>query len=76
LQSDLGEKSSEVETVRVEAVEVMNKSNKYKSMVEPELTNLNQRWDKLAHRLKVGSCDLLVVHCIVIQIEVSHRRYE
>lgn len=53
LQNDCCDKASDVDEVREAAVQVMNKSNRYTSMVEPELTYLNQRWAELTQRLKV-----------------------
>ena len=44
---------SQVAQARDAAVEVMNKSERYTTMVEPELTHLNQKWEEIMQRLKV-----------------------
>ena len=45
---------SHVGQARDAAVEVMNKSERYTSMVEPELTHLNQKWEEIMQKLKVS----------------------
>ena len=54
------------------AVEVMTKSSRYKSHVEPELTKLNQRWAELLDRIKVRffSFCILKKKCSVFTCEV------
>ena len=54
LQSDCVEKATDVDEVRESAVHVMSQGNRYTSMVEPELTYLNQRWAELTQRIKVN----------------------
>ena len=50
-QSDLINK---VDSVRDSALDIMNRSEKYHKMVEPELTALNQHWEEVSNKLKVG----------------------
>lgn len=50
---ELNELSSQVDEVRDSAINLMNKSDRYNKMVEPELTHLNQRWEEISDRLKV-----------------------
>ena len=50
------EMRSQVAQARDSAVEVMNKSERYTNMVEPELTHLNQKWEEIMQRLKVSGC--------------------
>ena len=45
---------SQVAQARDSAVEVMNKSERYTTMVEPELTHLNQKWEEIMQKLKVS----------------------
>ena len=45
---------SQVGQARDAAVEVMNKSERYTNMVEPELTHLNQKWEEIMQKLKVS----------------------
>ncbi|XP_053396069.1 dystrophin-like isoform X7 [Mercenaria mercenaria] len=61
LQSDCVEKASDVDEVRESAVHVMNQSNRYTSMVEPELTYLNQRWAELIQRIKDKLANVLLL---------------
>ena len=54
LQLEQGELASQVHGVRDAAVDLMNRSEKYHKMVEPELTSLNQRWEEVQGRIRVG----------------------
>ena len=46
---------NQVDVVRDSALDLMNRSDKYHKMVEPELTALNQHWEEVSTRLKVTS---------------------
>ena len=50
-QSDL---LSEVDHVRDTSIELMNHSDKYGHLVEPQLALLNQRWADISERIKVS----------------------
>lgn len=54
LQREQGELTSQVHGVRDAAVDLMNRSEKYHKMVEPELTSLNQRWENVHERIRVS----------------------
>ena len=53
LQVELNELGSQVDEVRDTAINIMNRSDRYQKMVEPELTHLNQRWEDVSHKIKV-----------------------
>ncbi|XP_052240299.1 dystrophin-like isoform X2 [Dreissena polymorpha] len=52
VQKDCVDKASEVETMRECAMSILNKNDQFTSMVEPELTFINQRWAEITARLK------------------------
>ncbi len=54
LQLEQSELVSAVDTVRDSAIELMNKSTKHQKMVEPELIQLNQRWEETSDKIKVS----------------------
>ena len=53
LQLEHGDLASQVDAVRDSAIDLMNRSEKYHKTAEPELTQLNQRWEEISVRLKV-----------------------
>ena len=55
LQMEQSELVSQVDQVRDSAVDLMNNSDKYQQLVEPELTHLNQRWEEITDSLKVSA---------------------
>ncbi len=54
VQVEHSELINQVDAVRDCALDLMNRSDKYHKMVEPELTALNQRWEEVSTRLKVN----------------------
>jgi dystrophin len=54
LQAEISDLVGQVEEVRDSALSLMNKSDHYSAMVEPELTHLNQRWEDIRQRVKVS----------------------
>lgn len=54
LQLEVAGIHEDVDEVRDCAIDLMTRSGRYKKMVEPELTHLNQRWEEVTDRLKVG----------------------
>jgi len=52
LQQEQSELASQVGQVRDAAVNLMNHSDKYNTMVEPELSHLNQRWHDVTTNIK------------------------
>ncbi|KAH3739220.1 hypothetical protein DPMN_045868 [Dreissena polymorpha] len=43
------------------AMSILNKNDQFTSMVEPELTFINQRWAEITARLKVSKVSIRVV---------------
>ncbi|XP_069136952.1 dystrophin-like isoform X1 [Argopecten irradians] len=64
LQVELNEYASQVDEVRDTAIQLINKSDRYNSMVEPELTHLNQRWEELNTKVKAKQ-NILVTESII-----------
>lgn len=54
LQLELNDLRSKVDHLRDSALELKGRTDQYQSLVEPELTDLNRRWEAVAQRLKVG----------------------
>lgn len=44
-----------MDEVREKAVNIMNRSERYQKMVEPELTHLNLRWEDISQQIRVRS---------------------
>ncbi len=53
VQVEHSELINQVDVVRDSALDLMNRSDKYHQLVEPELTALNQHWEEVSTRLKV-----------------------
>ncbi|XP_013413171.1 dystrophin isoform X2 [Lingula anatina] len=53
LQVELNELHNQVDQVRDSAIDLMSRSEKYHKLVEPELTQLNQRWEETAEKIKL-----------------------
>ena len=60
---------NQVDVVRDSALDLMNRSDKYHKMVEPELTALNQHWEEVSTRLKV--CDSAHVLLVAVGKEYN-----
>uniref|UniRef100_A0A2C9KMX3 Dystrophin n=1 Tax=Biomphalaria glabrata TaxID=6526 RepID=A0A2C9KMX3_BIOGL len=52
MQKQMNDLRSQVDEIRDHAIELMNKSDSYNRMVEPELTHINQRWEELAIKIR------------------------
>jgi dystrophin len=53
LQLEQNELSGQVDEVRDSAIDLMNNGDRYHKMVEPELTQLNRRWEDVSTNFKV-----------------------
>ena len=52
--------SGRVEEIRDQALELMRLGGDCRRSTEPDLINLNQRWEDVTGRIKVGKLDYLV----------------
>ncbi|KAK3089530.1 hypothetical protein FSP39_004327 [Pinctada imbricata] len=52
LEGELDDTEKQVKEIREFAVSLMSKSDRYSSMVDPEVNHLNQRWEEVRDRIK------------------------
>lgn len=61
---EMNELGSQVDEVRETAINIMNRSDRYHKMVEPELTHLNQRWEEVSQKIKVELTNITSVEVV------------
>ena len=54
MEVEVKQRTSELEGLRDKAVTIMNESSTRGAQIQPQLTELNQLWDQLTLKLKVG----------------------
>ncbi|XP_063403799.1 dystrophin-like isoform X1 [Mytilus trossulus] len=74
LQMEMNELGSQVDEVRETAINIMNRSDRYHKMVEPELTHLNQRWEEVSQKIKDKQKAMTVIPEIteIKRVTVAH----